>query len=209
MDQSPTVLILAGATSFDDMGFKKSSYLKTGENLSTSTDYLFLKSQIETVISCNLPVRLIGTQKYTHIGRDLLPWKDVIDVEECTPFNTSTNIASLISTGVFNSTDAFGWVFLPLGCYAQPQMLKRIASQIPSKPVAYPTNLGTPSFPIGFSVEFFSELVKLQSDRELDRLLARYPAYSFESGTHEAPIFHEAPPQLIRGRPSQSRSPNK
>ena len=86
-----------------------------------------------------------------------------------------------IAAGVAASGDADGWVLLPADApVMQPQTLQAVAQALQLHPVAYGEHRGRRGLPIGFGAELYSELMRLQGDAGVDRLLARYPAQGVE-----------------------------
>jgi molybdenum cofactor cytidylyltransferase len=62
----------------------------------------------------------------------------------------------------------------------RPETLTAVARALSQYPVVYPQFRGRRGHPVGFSVELYTELIKLQGDEGARRLLARYPSQALD-----------------------------
>lgn len=90
-------------------------------------------------------------------------------------------LSSAIRAGVQVSAQASGWVLLPSGL-TPPRLhtLTQLRQALRQHLLVYPSQGGRVGMPMGFGQELFSELIRLNSDRELLRLMNRYPAQPLE-----------------------------
>ncbi len=90
-------------------------------------------------------------------------------------------LSSALRTGVQVSAQASGWVLLPSGLTPpRPHTLTQLRQALRQHLLVYPSHGGRVGMPMGFGQELFSELIRLNSDRELLRLMNRYPAQPLE-----------------------------
>lgn len=90
-------------------------------------------------------------------------------------------LSSALRTGVQVSAQASGWVLLPGGLTPpRPHTLMQLCHALNQHLLVYPSHGGRAGMPMGFGQELFSELIRLNSDRELLRLMNRYPAQPLE-----------------------------
>ena len=91
------------------------------------------------------------------------------------------DFARAVAAGVLSSAQASGWLILPAYMpMLRAETLRRIADTASHQSVVFPQYQQLRGHPVRFSSEFFSELIRLQSERDLSRLIARYPALGVE-----------------------------
>lgn len=108
-------------------------------------------------------------------------WKAPVQL---TPFlepPPAERLSSALRAGVQVSAQSSGWVLLP-GSLTPPRQhtLLNLHHALSQHLLVYPSHGGRTGMPMGFGQELFSELIRLSSDRELLRLMSRYPAHPLE-----------------------------
>lgn len=84
-----------------------------------------------------------------------------------------------LALGVAARPEASGWLLLPADKpLVRPTVLQAVARALDDHAVAYAAHRGQRGYPLGFGAELFSELVRLDDDEGVRRLLVRYPAAS-------------------------------
>lgn len=82
-----------------------------------------------------------------------------------------------VAVAVIASAQSPGWLLLPADMpLLQTSTLKLMGQAVLQDPLVFPEYRHLRGHPIGFSAEFYSELIRLQRERDLQRLLAQYPA---------------------------------
>lgn len=70
-----------------------------------------------------------------------------------------------------------GWLILPASSHrTSTAAILAVARAVREHPLAMPISTGLPTPPFGFGAEFYSELIRVNTDQDLLRLLSRYPA---------------------------------
>lgn len=103
---------------------------------------------------------------------------------QLTPFlepHPAERLSSALRAGVQISAQASAWVLLPGGLTPpRSHTLMNLRHALAQHLLVYPSHGGRVGMPMGFGQELFSELIRLNSDRELLRLMNRYPAQPLE-----------------------------
>jgi molybdenum cofactor cytidylyltransferase len=116
------------------------------------------------------------------------------------------SIAEIVSTAALASSQADGWLILPLGLtMLRHQTLLEVAQAIHTHPIAYPLFKARKGHPLGVGRELFSELIRLEHDRDLDRLTNRYPSVEVE--VEDPGVIMQAQPLVPM--PPQADTPAK
>jgi molybdenum cofactor cytidylyltransferase len=125
-----------------------------------------------------------------------LPPRDVLSLPD------GCGLGAAIAAGVAARVDAPGWVILPASPpLVRPATLVAVAGALAQHPVAYAQHQGRPGRPVGFAAELYSELVQLDGNDGVRRLLVRYPSVGVdvddpgtlpESGVADAQILLRA-----------------
>lgn len=86
-----------------------------------------------------------------------------------------------VAIAVIASARSPGWLLLPGDMpLLQADTLKIMGQAVTRESLVYPEYRHRRGHPVGFSAEFYSELIRLQRARDLQRLLAQYPAHGVE-----------------------------
>lgn len=119
-----------------------------------------------------------------------------------------------LASAVMASAQSPGWLLLPADMpMLQEDTLSTLAQALLQYPLVIPEYRDHPGQPIGFSAEFYSELINLKRERDLLRLISRYPAKAVPVNdpgilmSLHAPLFASSrpTPPAPGGRPSASR----
>lgn len=173
MERLPTLVLLANIDMHQSSTFIQNqpsnfSSIKLNANAS-------LIRQFQNSLTCKLSLKLIASTCLMPIGENLLPGNCIINIESNAALEKIDQFVRFIAAGVSNSADSMGWLILPVNTNVRPDTIKSIIQHLQNQPAVYPIYRHARGFPIGFSSELFSELVRLKTNRDLDRLLKRYP----------------------------------
>jgi len=98
-----------------------------------------------------------------------------------------------VAAGVEASPQAPGWLLLPADMpMLQIETLRAVANAVAQYTVVFPQYRHRRGHPVGFSAELFSELIRLDSERDLGRLTARYPAMGVDVDDPGVLMAHDA-----------------
>ncbi|WP_161784253.1 NTP transferase domain-containing protein [Aquabacterium sp. NJ1] len=174
MDRLPTLLVLASAPSRTEEIVSPPSALRA---------FSTLDSTLRMGLSSGLPILLAAPAVIGIRARQLLSGNCVIDVSDNVQneqLQTDLFTRAVVA-GVLSSANANGWILLPANTpMLRSETLKKVAHAMATQSVVYPQFRQIPGHPIGFSSEFFSELIRMQSERDFLRLIARYPAQGID-----------------------------
>lgn len=135
-----------------------------------------LQTTVNRVLASQLPLILVAPRAITDQVRSILPHNCLVD----TPAESSLSAASLaraVAAGVLASAQADGWLVLPGDMpMLRADTLKQVSDAVQTYPIAYAQYQARRGHPMGFGKELFSELMHLDTDRDLHRLTSRYPA---------------------------------
>lgn len=171
MTSSATVIVLAGPVS------------EAGPRGSTGAggDPQALAQTLHNVLSTGLPALVVTPPGMAAHAQAILPGNHVLTIEDDGEEGPGQWLGRAIRAGVEASPQAGGWLLLPLNAAPLPAVsLHAMADCLPSFPVVHPAPGSTGVRPIGVSGELFSELLRLDSARDLERLATRYPAATVE-----------------------------
>ena len=168
---------------------------------STPSDWLFdsLLTQVHRAGETGLPIALVASSHTLraiqgHVGamRITLASHDQVGQE---------GLAGALRIGVQACSTSPGWILLPSDVpMLNPATLSELSALLGQHPVTYVTHRGGVNLPMGFAPELFSELMRIHTNRELMRLVNRYPSRALEvpepdlrpreSGLVDAPLPH-------------------
>jgi hypothetical protein len=81
-----------------------------------------------------------------------------------------------VSQAVQACPQSNGWLIMPMPMHlVQLATLRTLSAAVCASPMVCPSYRMQSGYPLGFSSEFYSELVRLQAFSDLRRLLSRYP----------------------------------
>jgi molybdenum cofactor cytidylyltransferase len=171
----PTVVVLAagGGARFDGDG------PKLGQRLGAAS---VLGHTLEAVVMAGLPLVVVTVAALVDVVRSVVASRDIVLLP---PVGSASReplgMGFSIAAGVGARPHVPGWLILPGDMpLVQPQTLRLVARALDTAPVAYAQHRGRQGFPVGLSVELYSELVLLSGEEGLRRLLARYPSHAVE-----------------------------
>lgn len=102
--------------------------------------------------------------------------------------------ADFVASAVLLSAQSEGWLILPASMpMLRAHTLLCIALALESHPIAYPQYRTQRGHPLGVGKELFSELIRLENDRDLERLSSRYPAVGVDVDDPGVVIHDNAP----------------
>ena len=181
MDRLPTLVIVAGLSSGAKVCTVSPS-LTPSDNAVNAFDTL--DSTLRMGLASGLPVLLVAPRSLGPRARQLLPGNAVVDLpiaEDCKPHKIDQDFARAVVVGVLSSVNANGWLILPADIpMLKTDTLQKVAAAMESQSIAYPQYRQMQGHPIGFSPELFSELIQVQTERDLLRLMSRYPSLSVD-----------------------------
>lgn len=135
-----------------------------------------LQGTLYRVLASELPMVLAAPKSITDQARGLLPHDSLVEMP-VEHHDGSAMVARSVAAAVLASSQSAGWLVLPGDMpMLQVDTLRRIADAVQTYPIAYPQHQARRGHPMGFGRELFSELVHLDLNRDLYRLLSRYPA---------------------------------
>ncbi len=177
MHTAPTVIVLAPAH------HRREPPAATGE--ASPWHFHSLLAQIARALDSGLPVALVAPSATIDAVRRVRPQDKLIHSPLDTPVPEGGLIEAL-RAGVQTCASSPGWIMLPAQLtLLQATTLREIGAQLNLHPVAYASHQSRPCMPIGFGPELYSELMRIGSDRELQRLINRYPSTAVEVGSPE------------------------
>lgn len=177
MTASATVIVLAGPVS--DSG-------PSGGGRAPDPGQA-LRQTLHNVLSTGLPTLVVTLPEMVAQAQAILPGNHVLALED-DGTGPGQWMGRAIRAGVEASPQAGGWLLLPVtGAPLPAASLHAMADCLPSFPVVHPGPEQTGSKPIGVSGELFSELLRLDSARDLERLASRYPAATVEVAASRRP----------------------
>ncbi len=173
MNSLPALIILA-EPSASGMG---SSTGQAALDLFNSLD-----SALRRGLASGLPIRLVTSPAMAHQARKFLPATDVIELEEPSAASSAADcMARAVANAVVSSAQAPGWLLLPADMpMLQVDTLRAVAQAVAQYTVVFPQYRYSRGHPVGFSSELFSELIRLDNERDLARITTRYPAMGID-----------------------------
>ena len=178
MSEAPTLIILADSNGRSTTAM---SPLGTGAPACRPLQYLdSLQHTIRKGLASGLQVLLVASPLVAAQAHHLLAPDSVILLPESpTPGTTVCNdqMALGVAIAVISSARSPGWLLLPGDMpLLQTETLSAMGQAVTQDSLVFPEYRHRRGHPVGFSAEFYSELIQLQRERDLQRLLAKYPA---------------------------------
>ena len=176
MNHQPTLIILAEPTLHSAGGPDAGG--QTSANGQALGLFSVMDSTVRRGLASGLPMVVVAPPDMARQARMLLPGNDVIDLPNMSsPRSRADRLARAVAAGVEASANAPGWLLLPADMpMLQVDTLRAVANAVALYTVVFPQYRHRRGHPVGFSAELFSELIRLDSERDLARLTARYPA---------------------------------
>lgn len=199
MNSNPTLIVVADMTPPSAEG---------------GTALSILAQTLRVGLEAELPMVLVAPTDAAEFARAILPGNAIIELVDGQdgPSHKQDTLAKAVAAGVLASPHARGWLIWPGDmCDVMPDTLKKVASGVGRYPMVFPQYRQQRGHPVGLSSEFFSELIRLESGRDLGRLMTRYPALGIDV---EDPAIIEhlprvAPLEQLRSRLAGVPSPQE
>lgn len=183
MDRLPTLLIVAEASASKNDGSVAKDHLPAHQEAAMQF-FCNLRSTLQMALESGLPVAFIAPKQLAEQARNILPGNCVVELsQDPTSLNgdPKDDFAMAVASGVLTCANANGWLILPGHTHMlKAETLQKIAGALTCQAIVYPQYKLQQGLPIAFSAEFFSELVRMQSERDLSRLMNRYPAMALD-----------------------------
>lgn len=201
MNKQPTLIILAEPAVASTTG-----QARPGPGQSAGGQALGLFSVMDSTVrrglASGLPMVVVAPPDMARQARTLLPGNDVIELADMSPpYSRADRLARAVAAGVEASANAPGWLLLPADMpMLQVDTLRAVASAVAQYTVVFPQYRHRRGHPVGFSSELFSELIRLDSERDLARLTARYPAMGVDVDDPGVLMAHDAQSGLAQLR---------
>lgn len=118
-------------------------------------------------------------------------------------------LVSALRAGVQMSPKSCGWFLVPADIFMRkPSTLLQLREALRNHLIVHATVGQQPRLPVGFDRELFSELIHLDSDHALHRLMNRYPTQSVEVDEPGVLLHPWQPePTLPQGQGGTQRHP--
>lgn len=176
MNHQPTLIILAEPTLSGAGGPDADG--QTPANGQALGLFSVMDSTVRRGLASGLPMVVVAPPDMARQARLLLPGNDVVDLPDMPSSRSRADrLARAVAAGVEASANAPGWLLLPADMpMLQVDTLRAVANAVALYTVVFPQYRHRRGHPVGFSAELFSELIRLDSERDLARLTARYPA---------------------------------
>lgn len=177
MNHQPTLIILAEPTPAG-VGATGAAGQSAANGQQALGLFSVMDSTVRRGLASGLPMVVVAPPDMAKQARQLLPGNDVIDLPDMVPTRSRADrLARAVAAGVEASANAPGWLLLPADMpMLQVDTLRAVANAVALYTVVFPQYRHRRGHPVGFSAELFSELIRLDSERDLARLTARYPA---------------------------------
>lgn len=183
MDRLPTLLIVAEPSTQNEDDNPATGQLSVHQEAAMQL-FSNLRCTLQMAIESGLPIMFIAPKLVAEQARNVLPGNCVIELPEdptALVGEPKDDFAMAVSSGVLACANANGWLILPSQTnMLRPETLQKIAEALSCQAIVYPQYKLQQGRPVGFSSEFFSELVRMQSERDLLRLMSRYPAMALD-----------------------------
>jgi molybdenum cofactor cytidylyltransferase len=170
MNMHPTVIVLAHKLSEWTPSYASQHEAPIGA----------LHAMLCGLLASELPVVLVATPHITNQVRGLLPGNCLVELPaaHAPAVNARPDrFVCAMRAGIQASAQSEGWLVLPSELpELQPGTLRRVASGLRTSPIVYPQYQAQQGQVMGFGRELFSELIRLEHDRDLLRLASRYPS---------------------------------
>ncbi|MBA4175109.1 MAG: molybdopterin-guanine dinucleotide biosynthesis protein MobA [Leptothrix sp. (in: Bacteria)] len=129
-------------------------------------------------IASQLPVVVVTTAARLPLAGALLATRDIVVLDEA---EAARGMGASIAAGIAERSGAPGWVVLPGDMpLVQPATLLAVAGALEQQAVVYAQHRGRAGHPVAFAAELYSELMQLNGDDGVRRLMLRYPAFGQE-----------------------------
>lgn len=178
MQERPTLIILAAPP-----GPREHEQAAPDHDGDASEELTFIGNMLRSVAASQMPVVVVASAEHApSVSQWVLPHALVTLPARSMPQTPEQRLGEAVAAGVLASAQASGWLLMPAHMPApQQETLDIVADAISAHSVVYPRYGLQRGYPVGFSSEFFSELIRLDSHSGLDRLIARYPSHGLDT----------------------------
>ena len=141
-----------------------------------------LGTLLRKVVSAEWPVLLVAPPGPAQAALSLLPQKDILVAPEPPALHPPGDwLVRAMAAGVMARSLSPGWVIVPGDMpMLQVDTLHVLARNLVRAPILYPSHRHVRGQPVALASELYSELIRLDSEADLRRLTARYPAQDIE-----------------------------
>ncbi len=189
MHTSPTVIVLAHTLS---------EAAASASAQDSTPSYGVLQAMLNRVLASELPMVLVAYPNLTEQARSLIPGNCIVELPPNQAQSPCAGVAAIVA-GVHASAQSDGWLVLPADMpMLQSGTLRLVAQALRAIPVALPQYRGRRGHPMGFGRELFSELIRLEHDRDLYRLMSRYPCEDIDVDDPGVVLHHHDDTQALR-----------
>ena len=130
-------------------------------------------------VESQLPVLLVTTAQMLPLAGKMLARRDIVVLNEA---EAARGMGASIAVGIAERSGAPGWLVLPGDMpLVQSSTLLAVAGALEQHAVVYAQHRGRRGHPVAFAAELYSELIQLNNDDGLRRLMLRYPAHGEET----------------------------
>ncbi len=134
-----------------------------------------LGTTLRHAVQSQLPVLLVTTEQMLPLASQVLARRDIVVLDEA---EAARGMGASIAVGVAERSGAPGWLVLPGDMpLVQSGTLLAVAAALQEHAVVYAQHRGRRGHPVAFAAELYSELIQLNNDDGLRRLMLRYPAH--------------------------------
>ena len=134
-----------------------------------------LGTTLRHAVESQLPVLLVTTAQMLPLASQVLARRDIVVLDEA---EAARGMGASIAVGVAERSGAPGWLVLPGDMpLVQSGTLLAVAAALQEHAVVYAQHRGRRGHPVAFAAELYSELIQLNNDDGLRRLMLRYPAH--------------------------------
>lgn len=182
MDRLPTLLIVAEPSTQKENGNPAAGQLSAHQEAAMQL-FSNLRYTLQLAIESGLPILFIAPKLIAEQARHILPGNCVIDLPQRSVIDGEQreDFAVAVANGVLACANASGWLVLPSNTnILKAETLKKIAKALDYQAIVYPQYQLQQGLPVAFSTELFSELIRMQSAKDLSRLISRYPAMALD-----------------------------
>ena len=137
-----------------------------------------LGATLRRAIESQLPVVVVTTAALAPLAGRHVATRDIVVLSAG---EAARGIGYSLAAGVAERSGAPGWLILPGDMpLVRPGTFLAVATALEQHPVVCAQHRGHRGHPVGFAAELYSELIQLDNDDGVRRVVARYPAHGQE-----------------------------
>jgi hypothetical protein len=141
-------------------------------------DFQHIAQTLDLAMDAELPVVLVASRWVRQQCEVFAPEITCVESDLLNPPGglSGNDWVRAVGQAVQACPQSNGWLMMPTPMYSlHVATLKALGQAVCGSPMVCPSYRMQAGYPLGFSTEFYSELVRLQSGGDLRRLLSRYP----------------------------------